>query len=168
MTMIRSSRLILFCILVGAWCITGASAEGDHTAEAALDPRGEAHIPIGIANTLDSLKTFVEAEGCFSPGVGTYGIYFWVYDEDSRRLFAPTMEDVPCEHGLTKEGYLIPWAKWQAGDFRVRTEVCHVRLDYREERMWSQRGLHCTIRRASDDRHCCMPRYDPSVRRDAT
>lgn len=129
MTMIRSSRPILFCILVGSWCIPAASAEGDHTAKAALDPRGEVHIPIGIANTLDSLKTFVEAEGCFSPGVGTYGIYFWVYDEESSRLFAPTMEAVACEHGLADGGCLIPWSKWRAGDIEVKSEVCHVVQD---------------------------------------
>jgi hypothetical protein len=40
-----------------------------------LDPRGEMHIPIGIVNSLDSLKTFVKPERCFSPGVGSYGIY---------------------------------------------------------------------------------------------
>lgn len=32
-----------------------------------LDPHGKVHIPIGIANSLDTLKTFVEAEGNFSP-----------------------------------------------------------------------------------------------------
>ena len=26
-----------------------------------LDPKGKIHIPIGVANTLDTLKTFVEA-----------------------------------------------------------------------------------------------------------
>jgi len=91
-----------------------------------LDPRGHTHIPIGIANTLDSLKTFVEAEGNFSPGVGTYGIYFWVYNKASNRLFAPTMRDVPCDHGLTREGYLIPWAQWRAVPVEVRSEICHV------------------------------------------
>ena len=132
--MVRNRRRMLFCILAGASCLTTLSAAGSERTEAPLDPRGEVHIPIGIANTLDSLKTFVEAEGCFSPGVGTYGIYFWVYDNERRRLFAPTMEDVPCEHGLVKEGYLIPWAKWQAGGLQVRTELCHVRLDSRKER----------------------------------
>ena len=45
-----------------------------------LNPRGRIHIPtrlcvalrrseVGIANSLDTLKTFVEAEGNFSPGV---------------------------------------------------------------------------------------------------
>ena len=47
-----------------------------------LDPRGKVHVPIGVPDTLDALKTFVEAEGCFSPGVGSYGVYFWVYDHN--------------------------------------------------------------------------------------
>jgi len=92
-----------------------------------MDPRGRIHIPIGIANTLDSLKTFVEAEGCFSPGVGTYGVYFWVFDPKTGRLRAPTMTGAKCEHGLNGGGLLIPWSKWQAGDIEVRTEVCQVR-----------------------------------------
>ena len=61
-----------------------------------LDPRGTIHIPIGIPNTLDSLKTFVEAEGNFSPGFATYGIYFWVYDPETKKLTAPTMDGVAC------------------------------------------------------------------------
>ena len=93
-----------------------------------LDPVGRAHIPIGIANTLDTLKTFVEAEGCFSPGVGSYGIYFWVYDTDAPKLTAPTMPDVPVKHGLADGAYLIPWSSWSAGKVNVRTEVCHVRV----------------------------------------
>lgn len=91
-----------------------------------LDPRGRIHIPIGIANTLDTLKTFVEAEGNFSPGFGSYGVYFWVYDRGAERLVAPTMQDVACAHGLHKDGYLIPWAEWSAEGVQVRTEVCHV------------------------------------------
>ena len=91
-----------------------------------LDPRGEVHLPIGIPNTVDTLKTFVEAEGCFSPGVATYGIYFWVHDPQQRKLFAPTMDSVRCERGLGGVGYLIPWSRWRAGDAAVKTEVCEV------------------------------------------
>ncbi len=121
----RGTRLVL-CLAVLAW-ISHVAAAG--AANAALDPRGEIHIPIGIANTLDSLKTFVEAEGNFSPGVGSYGIYFWLYDKAAGRLFAPTMKEVPCEHGLTEGGYLLPWAKWAAGGIGVRSELCHVLQD---------------------------------------
>jgi len=92
-----------------------------------LDPRGEIHVPIGIANTLDTLKTFVEAEGCFSPGFGSYGIYFWVYDAETGKLTAPTMRNVKCARGLGGAGYLIPWSSWRVGDLEVRTEVCEVR-----------------------------------------
>jgi len=56
-----------------------------------LDPCGKVHIPIGIANSLDTLKTFVEAEGNFSPGVGSYSVYFWIFDKTAGRLVAPTM-----------------------------------------------------------------------------
>lgn len=92
-----------------------------------LNPRGKTHIPIGIANTLDTLKTFVEAEGSFSPGVGSYGIYFWLFDKSAGRLIAPTMDGVKCEHGLADGRYLIPFSKWPAGDITVKTEVCEVK-----------------------------------------
>ena len=92
-----------------------------------LDPRGTIHVPIGVPNTVDTLKTFVEAEGCFSPGVGSYGIYFWLYDHQTKKLVAPTMDGVACEHGLAGRGYLIPWSRWQAGPITVRTEACEVR-----------------------------------------
>jgi hypothetical protein len=87
------------------------------------------HIPVGIANSLDSLKTFAEAEGNFSPGVGTCGVYFWLYDTAAGRLFAPTMKNVPCEHGLAEGGYLVPWTKWTAAEVEVRSEICHVLQD---------------------------------------
>lgn len=94
-----------------------------------LDPRGRMHIPIGIPNTVDTLKTFVEAEGGFSPGVGSYGIYFWLFDHDSGKLTAPTMEGVPVHHGLAAGGLLIPWSEWQAGEIAVRTELCEVAME---------------------------------------
>ncbi|MFC1716503.1 hypothetical protein ACFL6S_22735 [Candidatus Poribacteria bacterium] len=97
-----------------------------------LNPRGEIHIPIGIPNTLDTLKTFVEAEGNFSPGVGSYGIYFWIYNPATDKLTAPTMEHVSCTHGLHDAGYLIPWSRWKAGEIEVKTEVCEVRCHERE------------------------------------
>ena len=88
-----------------------------------LDPRGESHIPIGIPNTLDALKTFVEAEGNFTPGVGSFGVYFWLFDHEAGELVAPTMEQVPCEHGLHDAGYLIPWIRWACDGIIVRISV---------------------------------------------
>src|SRR6516225_7104758 len=95
---------------------------------ASLDPRGQIHIPIGIANTLDTLKTFVEAEGNFSPGFGSHGVYFWIHDREAGRLFAPTMDDVRCSHGLREGGLLIPWIERDAGALTVRSENCHLQL----------------------------------------
>jgi len=92
-----------------------------------LEPQGKIHIPIGIPDTLDTLKTFVEAEGNFSPGVGSYGIYFWIYEPGA--LTAPTMERVECDHELHREGYLIPRSRWKSGDVVVETEVCEVRRE---------------------------------------
>jgi len=94
--------------------------------ETDLDPRGEIHIPIGVPNTLDTLKTFVEAEGCFSPGVGSYGIYFWIYDRETETLTAPTMSHVRSEHGLHETGYLIPWVQWAAGSVNMTMHVFQV------------------------------------------
>jgi len=111
--------------LVALICLTSAMAAQNQRTDV-LDPRGEIHIPIGIANTLDSLKTFVEAEGNFSPGVGTCGVYFWLYDRSAGKLFAPTMKDVPCEHGLAEGAALIPWSSWKAGGVKVKSEVCHL------------------------------------------
>ena len=115
-------RWITFGIIATA-LLTDVARSGLSVSE--LDLRGQTHISIGIANTLDSLKTFVEAEGIFSPGVGTYGIYYWVYSTERGRLFAPTMNGVTCVHGLTKEGYLIPWSQWRADDVEVRSEAAH-------------------------------------------
>ena len=81
----RAIRCVWGLVPAGVCLIAAVAAGGDAT----LDPRGTVHIPIGIANTLDSLKTFVEAEGIFSPGVGTYGIYFWVYDPAAGRADRP-------------------------------------------------------------------------------
>ena len=72
-----------------------------------LDPRGEVHVPIGLADSVDVLKTFVEAEGNFSPGFATYGIYFWLYDRVEKQLFAPTFDGVPCDRGLAAGGRSI-------------------------------------------------------------
>lgn len=111
-----------------AMCCTLASAAEVKRAEPGpLDPRGRIHMPIGLANDLDHLKTFVEAEGPFSPGFATYGIYVWVYDPVARKLTAPTMEGIASQRGLPPTGHLIPWTEWSVGDLRVRTEICQVR-----------------------------------------
>ena len=89
-----------------------------------LDPKGEIHIFIGAIDAPDSLKTCLEAEGPFSPGVGTYGIYIWLYDRAQGTFVAPTMAGIPTRRGLSPEGYLIPWVEWTALDVTMRTELC--------------------------------------------
>jgi hypothetical protein len=118
--MLKRTLLLALCL---ATVSTATSAD---SLPAGLDPRGTLHIPIGIPDTVDTLKTFVEAEGNFSPGCGSYGLYFWVFDHATGKLIAPTMKDVSCRHGLTPEGYLIPWSAWPAGELAVKTSVCEV------------------------------------------
>jgi hypothetical protein len=142
----RTTRLA-FCLAVLVWINHVAAAGGT---DAALDPRGEIHIPIGIANTLDTLKAFVEAEGNFSPGVGSHGVYFWLYDKAAGRLFAPTMKDVPCEHGLAEGGHLLPWAKWTVGDVEVTSELCHVLQDAPQGQVHVV-GARATLRNAGHE-----------------
>jgi hypothetical protein len=53
-------------LLPAVVAIAAAGALAAAGARSELDPRGEIHIPIGIA---DTLKTFVEAEGIFMQSV---------------------------------------------------------------------------------------------------
>jgi hypothetical protein len=121
----RPAKVVIALTLLLLLTARAVAAEAKRTS-GPLDPRGKIHIPIGIPDTVDTLKTFVEPEGCFSPGVGSYGVYFWVYDQSSRRLVAPTMDGVPCARGLSDQGYPIPWSQWGAGEIGVRTELCEV------------------------------------------
>ena len=124
------TRCNLFQAFFAVLAIAAAGlSAGEATAPVPLDPRGKIHIPIGIANTVDTLKTFVEAEGGFSPGCASYGIYFWIYDPATKKLSAATMDGVKCEHGLNGTGYLIPWITWSAGDIGVREDVCQMRQE---------------------------------------
>ncbi|MGD0898561.1 MAG: hypothetical protein ABR915_12040 [Thermoguttaceae bacterium] len=124
----NQARVLLPFVVLCAWVATALAAapKGPPAApRGPLDPVGKIHIPIGIANTVDTLKTFVEAEGPFSPGCGSYGVYFWLFDLDAKTLAAPT-DGRKCDRGLPPEGYLIPWTSWSAGDLAVTTRVCEV------------------------------------------
>ncbi len=110
-------------LLVSTALALGAA---EHASRGPLDPKGQIHIPIGLANSADTLKTFVEAEGNFSPGFGTYGIYFWIFDQSTKQFHSPTMDQAKCEHGLAEGGLLIPWSRWRAGPLEVMTEICQV------------------------------------------
>ncbi len=124
-----------------------------------LNPVGAVHIPIGVPNSLDSLKTFVEAEGGFSPGVGSFGVSFWIYDASESKLWSPTMEEVPHTHGLSDGRALIPWSEWIAGGICVRTEVCEAKRETDERSAtWSAHGRHYSIRPIKPSRSLSMSR----------
>ena len=71
-------RTIGYCLLAAALFALPSAATETKTlpSRGPLDPVAAIHIPIGVANTVDTLKTFVEAEGGFSPGCGSFGVYF--------------------------------------------------------------------------------------------
>lgn len=96
---------------------------------AGLDPLSKAHLFIGLPNTLDPLKTVVESEGIFSPGLNTFGVYFWLYADN--KLYTPT--ELPCDKGLTGKGILIPWVSWNAGAIKFKEEICEVGLPYNND-----------------------------------
>lgn len=93
-----------------------------------LDPKGEIHIFTGAINAPDALKTCVEAEGNFSPGVGSFGVYFWLFDPAQGRLAAPTQAGIPTRRGLGPDGSLVPWIEWEALDAVIRSELFSVVL----------------------------------------
>ncbi len=87
-------------------------------------PANLTHTLVGTPGLADELKTFVEPGGAFSPGVGTYGVTFWVYDRHDQRLYAA--ETYPLEalsFGLAA-GYLpVVTTSWQADSVRVSCQV---------------------------------------------
>ena len=101
-----------------------------------LEPLGKIHIPIGIPDSLDTLKTFVEAEGIFSPGFGSYGIYTWVYDLETNILYAPTQEKSNSERWLLNGSYPIPVTKWIANGLEIESIVSAVIEDTTEGKQY--------------------------------
>jgi hypothetical protein len=81
--------------------------------------RAAVHIAIGVPDTLDALKTFVDDDGSFSPGAGSYGVSFSVDD----------LQQTQIARGLSGGGALVPWVRWRSGEIEVLEELCSVRPD---------------------------------------
>lgn len=58
-------------VIASLICSLSLSNYSESANRGPLDPRGRIHTPIGIANTVDTLKTFVEAEGNREAGYDT-------------------------------------------------------------------------------------------------
>jgi len=109
------------------WPACPATAGPSPAARRDFDPRGQIHIPIGLADSLDSLKTFVEPEGCFSPGFATYGVCFILQDA-AGKVNAPTAPGVSCSHTLMDPGYLVPRFSWATDQVTVQTQLSQVEV----------------------------------------
>ncbi len=113
------SRVLLLLLALGA---TGSGVAAERI-----------HIPIGIPNAVDQLKTFVEGDGSYSPGFGSFGVSFAVWDRKTGRLSRPTDAQADLSRGLPAGGVLIPHFTWRAGDVEVGEEICQVEMDYGEQ-----------------------------------
>ncbi|MBC8081521.1 MAG: hypothetical protein H7X86_14350 [Gorillibacterium sp.] len=89
-----------------------------------IAPRSDEHTVIGVANTRDHRKTFVEPGGSFSPGVATFGVSVWVYDHDAAKLYAPEI--------MAREELIWSWDKgylpivnsgWSADQVEVEQQL---------------------------------------------
>ena len=96
-------------------------------AQSSCDPQSRVHVPIGIPNTLDALKTFVDGDGSFSPGFATYGIYFWLYDTDARKLLTPSSQGALLSQSFRAPGVLIPRVRMEASGWQLQTDICEFR-----------------------------------------
>ncbi len=70
---------------------------------------GDVHMSIGIPNTVDQLKSFLDNAGGISPGVYSYGIAFGLFDGTS--FYTPSDDTT---RGLSN-GMLLPWISFEAG-----------------------------------------------------
>ena len=94
-----------------------------------IAPRGDQHTVLGIPQSSEHRKTFVEPGGSFSPGVATFGVSLWLYDRQAGYLYTP--EELPLTQldWHWEEGYLpILNSSWQAGKVRVEQQLFAVAL----------------------------------------
>ncbi len=89
-----------------------------------IAPRSDQHTVIGVPNSRDHRKTFVEPGGSFSPGVGSFGVSTWIYDHLQEQLFAA--EEMPLEelNWEWEKGYLpVLNSNWQTGSLEVSQQL---------------------------------------------
>ncbi len=92
------------------------------------DPQSKIHVPIGIPNSLDTVKTFVDADGSFSPGFATYGVYFWLYDPQSNALLTPSSPGATMTRGFRAPGVMIPRTRLDSGGWNLASDICEFRF----------------------------------------
>jgi hypothetical protein len=89
-----------------------------------IAPRSDQHTVIGVPDSRDHRKTFVEPGGSFSPGVGSFGVSVWVYDQVENRLFAPEEMASGELHWEWEQGYLpVLNSRWQTPFFEINLQL---------------------------------------------
>lgn len=104
------------------------SSEVQRERHEGIPPRGDSHIVLGVARSLDVLKTFVEPGGSFSPGVGSFGVSVWVWLPEESRLVAPELLPREAIRDRMLGGILpVHRSRWRAGplelDLRLGVEA---------------------------------------------
>ncbi|WP_157991526.1 hypothetical protein [Caldimonas tepidiphila] len=78
-------------------------------------PRGQAHLLLGAPGAPLASKAYLEPAGAFSPWVGSFGLSFWLTDEDGT-LLQPA-EAIPL--GRTLQRLRLEAGRWPGADFET-------------------------------------------------
>ena len=108
-----SSTALLRPLVFAALSLTGIAATE------------QIHSMIGLPDTPDALKVFVEPGGRFSPGFGTFGVSFRV--SEAAKLGRGDVALPEPRHGLATIGVPVWWVEEERGAILLRTEVCEVK-----------------------------------------
>ena len=111
---LQRAATALFAVCLGVLAPMGARA----VAEDAPAPN-KLHIPIGTINARDALKSFVESDGSFSPGMMSFGVSQALKVGDT--VFQPS----DCRLSLVEDA-LIPRITWEANDIQVENTCAQV------------------------------------------
>ncbi len=118
-----NSRPLLRLLLIPA-LLVGALAEP-----------AKIHHTIGLPDTPDALKVFVEPGGRFSPGFGTFGVTCHATGVGPIPFNNPSMvrrADVPGPEPirvLAGSDLLVAWIEDKRGEIHMRVEVCEVKRE---------------------------------------
>ena len=83
------------------------------------------HVPIGSINSLDALKTFVEDNGSFSPGLMSFGVHPAFRDRDTGKNHVPIRDDGTLKQSLV-DGCLIPRVEWTVDGIEIVGDLCQI------------------------------------------
>lgn len=89
-----------------------------------IAPRSDQHTVIGVPHSREHRKTFVEPGGSFSPGVASFGVSLWLYEQEAALLYAPELLASDDLSWHWENGHLpILNSRWSAGAVEVQQQL---------------------------------------------